>query len=134
MIYLAVAAGGAFGALARYLIMSLVGKAAGPGFPWGTLAVNVLGCFIMGLLVELFAARLSVTQETRAFLQVGFLGALTTFSSFALDVGTLLDESRPMGGLASWGPAAGYIVASVALSVGAFLLAMHLFRPHPIGG
>ena len=82
-IILTVAAGGATGAVARYLLASQIGTWTGGGFPWGTFVVNVLGCAIMGLLTELFALAWSPSPEMRAFLTVGILGGFTTFSAFA---------------------------------------------------
>ncbi|MGB0672114.1 MAG: fluoride efflux transporter FluC, partial [Rhodospirillales bacterium] len=82
----AVAAGGAVGAVARYLVMSWVSVAAGTAFPWSTLAVNALGSAVMGGLVELSALYWSPSPELRAALFVGLLGAFTTFSTFSLDL------------------------------------------------
>lgn len=107
---LAVAAGGAFGAVARYLAMSLVGVLIGGGFPYATLAVNVVGSFILGVLVEYSALVWSPGEALRAFLVVGVLGAFTTFSTFSLDVTVLYERGE-------FGAAAVYIIASVILSV-----------------
>jgi CrcB protein len=120
-IILAVAFGGAVGATARYLMAGQVGRWFGTNFPWGTLAVNVLGCLIMGLLVELMALKWSVTPGMRAFLTVGVLGGFTTFSSFALDTATLAARHDTM--------ATGFYVAgSVALSILGFYAGMILVR------
>ena len=118
---LAVAAGGALGSLARYLLSGQVGRLLGIGFPWGTLAVNILGSFVMGVLVELLAVRWSVSPELRAFLTVGILGGFTTFSAFSLEVVVLLERGQTVA-------AAAYVVASVALSVGALFLGLQLLR------
>ena len=118
---LAVAAGGALGSLARYLLSGQVGRLLGIGFPWGTLAVNILGSFVMGVLVELLAVRWSVSPELRAFLTVGILGGFTTFSAFSLEVVLLLERGQTVA-------AAAYVVASVALSVGALFLGLQLLR------
>lgn len=117
----AVAFGGALGAVARYVVVSQVGHWAGSGFPFGTLAVNVLGSFAMGLIVELSALAWSPSPELRAFLTVGFLGAFTTFSAFSLDAALLYER----GELAL---SAAYIAVSVVLSVGAFFAALALVR------
>jgi CrcB protein len=112
---LAIAAGGALGAVARFLAMSAVGHWLGHGFPWGTLLVNVAGSFALGILVEIMALTWQPAAEIRAFLVVGLLGAFTTFSTFSLDVFVLAE-----GGARS--AALGYILASVCLSVlGLFL-------------
>ncbi len=118
---LAIAAGGALGAVGRYWVMARVGHWLGMGFPFGTLAVNIIGSFILGALVEVMTHGWSPSQEMRAFLVVGVLGAFTTFSTFSLDVVTLYDR----GEIAA---AAGYVIASVILSVSAFFLAMTIFR------
>ena len=116
-----IAAGGAAGALARYAVMGAVGHWLGAGFPYATLAVNVLGCFVMGALVEVFALAWSASPEMRSFLTVGFLGAFTTFSAFSLDVNLLTTQGR-------LGLAALYVAASVLLSLFAFFAGMYLFR------
>ncbi len=116
-----IAAGGAAGAVARYAMMSAVGHWVGTGFPWATLSVNVIGCFVMGALAEAFALAWSANPEIRAFLTVGFLGAFTTFSAFTLDVNLLMAQGRLM-------PAALYVAASVLLTILAFFLGMAVLR------
>ena len=107
---LAIALGGALGAVGRYQSSVWIGRWLGTGFPYGTLAVNVIGSFAMGLFVEAVALKFSVTQEVRAFVVTGLLGAFTTFSSFSLDVSVLYARGTLM-------PAAFYVAGSVALSV-----------------
>ena len=114
---LAVACGGALGAVGRHLISSYMQTVAGNTFPWGTLTVNVLGCVILGTLVTVFAHIWSPTQEMRAFLTVGMMGALTTFSAFSLEVVLMIERAQ-------WVMAAGYVAASVILCVEAILLSM----------
>lgn len=116
-----VAAGGSLGAMARYLVIHWVGKAMGTGFPYGTLAVNILGSFILGVLVEGMALKWHVSQEVRAMLVVGMLGAFTTFSSFSLD--TILQLER--GHLAGAGV---YILSSVTFSVLGLFAGLRLIR------
>ncbi len=106
----AVALGGALGSVGRYVVASAVGHAVGTAFPWGTLAVNVIGGFVIGALVEAFALRWSVTPELRAFLITGILGGFTTFSAFSLEIVTMIERG-------AWSPAGAYVVASVALSL-----------------
>ena len=89
---LAIAAGGSIGAVLRYLASSGVHIWLGRGFPYGTLLVNVLGSFIMGLLYELFLQRISVSDEIRALLLVGVLGAFTTFSTFSMETISLIEQ------------------------------------------
>ena len=80
----AVAAGGALGAAGRYLVLGQVMRWTGAGFPLGTMAVNIVGSFVMGLLIEYLAQRWSHVPEVRGFLFVGLLGGFTTFSAFSL--------------------------------------------------
>ena len=82
--------GGFFGAIFRFLISGFVQKLVGTTFPVGTLSVNVIGSFLIGFLVMLFENMLS--PEWKAFFITGFLGALTTFSTFSLETVVLLQE------------------------------------------
>ncbi len=118
---LAVAAGGAVGAVGRYLVVSAVGHIFGTGFPLGTIVVNVVGSFVLGALIEALALVWSPSPELRAMVVVGVLGAFTTFSTFSMDV-VLLYERGALGQVAL------YIGASVILSIGAFFLGLHLLR------
>lgn len=107
---LAVALGGALGAVARYKLVGWIGGLTGHGFPWGTLTVNLLGCFLMGLLIEAGAVRLNLSPELRGLLAVGVLGAFTTFSTFALDFATLWQREAVA-------PAMLYAAMSTGLSI-----------------
>jgi len=118
---LAVAAGGAIGSVARYLAGIGSTRLFGLGFPWGTLLVNVAGSFLIGVLVELFALKWDLSQEVRVLLTVGVCGGLTTFSTFSLDAYVLMAR-------ADWWLAAGYVAASVALSIGALIAGLHMVR------
>ena len=118
---LAVAAGGAIGSVARYLVGIGAGKWLGTGFPWGTLAVNIVGSFLIGVLVESFALRWDAGQTTRAFLVVGLCGGFTTFSAFSLDFVVLVGRN-------AMGPALLYVIASVALSIVGLYAGMQLVR------
>ncbi|WP_193188622.1 fluoride efflux transporter CrcB [Nisaea sediminum] len=93
---LAIALGGALGALARHKVGSLAMHWLGSGFPYGTLAVNLAGSFLLGLLTGGLAFRFNLPLEARAFLMVGFCGAFTTFSTFALDFATLTERGNLM--------------------------------------
>ena len=87
---LAVGSGGFVGAVARYLIsLGLQRATVAAGFPFGTLTANVLGCLIIGLLAGLLTTRLELTPEVRLLIITGFLGALTTFSTFSLETHNL---------------------------------------------
>jgi CrcB protein len=85
--------GGGLGAISRYLISKQVNLWSSSTFPWGTLTVNMLGSFIIGLLFGLSEVYL-ISPQWRLFLMVGFLGALTTFSSFSLETINLLRENQ----------------------------------------
>ena len=118
---LAVAAGGALGAVGRYLVISAVGQIFGTAFPLGTIVVNVVGSFVLGALTEAMALVWSPSPELRAMIVVGVLGAFTTFSTFSLDVALLYERG-------ALGQAALYIGFSVVLSIGAFVLGLALLR------
>lgn len=119
--WLAIAVGGAGGALARWLVSTGVHRWLGREFPWGTLAVNVAGSFAMGLLAVLLVERLAVGPAWRAGILVGFLGAFTTFSTFALETIELAGEGMGVR-------AAMNVVASVSACVLAALLGVQVAR------
>jgi CrcB protein len=85
-IYVAIAVGGSLGAVSRYWMSTSTYQWLGFGFPYGTLAVNLLGSLTMGFLSELLVDRLQVSDEIRIGLLAGFLGSFTTFSTFTIDV------------------------------------------------
>ncbi len=115
------AMGGAVGAGARYLVGVGALRFIGPGFPWGTLIVNVAGSLIMGLLIASFALRYSVSNEVRTFLATGILGGFTTFSAFSLDFAVLMERKAQ-------GLALVYLGASVGLSILALFAGLYLAR------
>jgi len=90
---IAIAAGGAAGALLRYWVSNGVYGLLGRGFPHGTLVVNVLGSLAMGLLYALFLERMTVAPEVRAGLLIGLLGAFTTFSTFSIETLNLIEQA-----------------------------------------
>lgn len=119
-----IALGGALGALGRHFMISQMAHWFGPalsGFPIGTLSVNVLGSFVMGLLVEVMALTWSPPAELRTLLTVGFLGAFTTFSTFSMEAVLLYER----GALVQ---AAGYVGLSVVLSIAGFAAGLYLVR------
>ncbi len=103
---LLVAAGGAIGASLRHLVNVASLRVWGPSFPWGTLIVNIAGCFAMGVLVEVLARRFNASNELRLFMATGILGGFTTFSAFSLDVAVLWEKGASTAALA-------YVLASV---------------------
>ncbi len=118
-----VAAGGALGSVARYQTGVWALRLLGPGRPWaGTFTVNIVGGFLMGLLVGLLAHRGGADQDRwRLLLAVGVLGGFTTFSSFSLDASLMIQRR-------AWDMAAGYALASVGLSIAALFLGLTLAR------
>lgn len=119
--WLAVAGGGALGSVARYALSGMVQRAVGGAFPWGILAVNVLGAFLMGVVVEAAARAWSMSADMRLFLATGILGGFTTFSAFSLDTALMVQKGE-------WLNAGVYAVASVALTVLFLFLGLWLVR------
>ncbi len=118
---LAVALGGAVGAVARHFTMSAVEIWGGAAFPFGTLLVNVLGSFVLGALVALGGLAWSPSEEVKTFLVVGLLGSFTTFSAFSLDTVALFER----GNYALCGI---YIGVSVVLSIVGLIAGLQLVR------
>jgi len=120
--YLLVFIGGGIGSALRYGVGRVSLVLIGPNFPAGTLAVNVVGCFLMGALAEWLAFRdTGMGQGAKLLLTTGILGGFTTFSAFALDAVVLWQR----GATAT---AALYVFASVIFSIGGLLAGMALFR------
>ena len=105
-----VGAGGALGAMARFLMAGWVQKASGGTFPWGTLSVNVAGAFAMGLVVAVALKAASFPADLRVFLTSGVLGGFTTFSAFSVETALMIEKGDLL-------PAGLYVVASVTLTV-----------------
>lgn len=111
-----VALGGACGAITRFLVSSGIYQWLGRDFPYGTLVVNVIGSFLMGLLTEgLILHRISIGMEYRAAILIGFIGAFTTFSTFSLETFYLLEQGS-----------VSRAALNIAVSVGGCLLAVWL--------
>jgi CrcB protein len=121
--YLLVFVGAGFGGALRHGVNLACARAFGLAFPWGTLVVNVLGCFAMGLLAGWLAFRAGTawSQAVRLLLTTGVLGGFTTFSAFSLDAVLLWERGEP------W-LAALYAGASVGLSILALILGLALIR------
>lgn len=118
---LAIAGGGAVGALLRHFVNSAASVLVGGGFPWGIFVINVIGSFMMGLLVSLFAHVWEPPQEIKAFLTIGVLGAFTTFSSFSLDAVMLTERGL-------WAAAAFYTAGSVFFAITGLCAGMAVVR------
>jgi fluoride exporter len=115
-----VLAGGALGTVFRYFLSSFIySKVKTPSFPYANLIINVSGSFLIGLLAELFEARLLVSPTTRVALLTGVLGGYTTFSSFAFETFSLLRDGQ--AGLAMLN-----VSASICLGLGAVWLGIRL--------
>ena len=112
---LAVGLGGALGAVCRYLLGQVIPK-LGSGFPLATFAVNLLGCFVIGLVVGIAGRHTDIDPRLILFLQTGICGGFTTFSTFSLESLTLIEEGRITIGIL-------YIVLSVLLGLFALLAA-----------
>jgi CrcB protein len=118
---LVIAGGGALGSVLRYVLASSIQRATGFTFPLGTLVVNVLGCFAIGLLYMWLIERVGARPELRGFLVVGVLGGFTTFSSFSLETVMLMMQ-------ASYGRAALNVAASVVVCLIGTMLGIALGR------
>lgn len=92
--------GGFFGAISRYMLSEYVQNLfKQTAFPYGTLAVNILGCFVLGVLTHAAGAKGLLDAQTRLFLMVGFVGAFTTFSTFSLESASLFQSGQNAAGL-----------------------------------
>jgi CrcB protein len=110
--WVAVAFGGAIGSVGRFWLTGIMAGLTGPRFPWGTLLINVVGSFVIGLVggLTLTPARVGIHPDVRIFLMTGVCGGFTTFSAFSLQTLELLQGGDVV-------PALGYAVGSVVLCV-----------------
>ncbi|NLS26065.1 putative fluoride ion transporter CrcB [Sphingomonas sp. S2M10] len=113
--------GGAIGSAARYGVGRAGVALLGPAFPWGTLAVNVVGGLLMGLLGASLLRFGPNAEQARLLLGVGLLGGFTTFSSFSLETFAMIERGEVLTALA-------YVLASVIGAIGAVAIGMHLAR------
>jgi CrcB protein len=114
--------GGAIGSVLRYQFGRLSMRLFGTGWPWGTLGVNIIGGFLMGLLAGWLALRSQTSGEyLRLFIGVGILGGFTTFSAFSLEVMLMIQRSEINSAVA-------YILTSVVAAVGALWLGLLIMR------
>lgn len=113
--------GGFAGAISRYLVDGAIAERSGGGFPWGTLAVNASGTFVLGLLFAMTAERAILPAEIRGPLMIGYLGAYTTFSTYMLESWRLVE-----GG--AWGLAAANLAGSMAVGIVAVVAGLAIGR------
>ena len=125
MLYLIVFLGAGIGGAFRHGVNVGSARLFGLGFPMGTLIVNIVGSFLMGLCAGYFAFRPGLDQRFRLFLTTGILGGFTTFSAFSLDTIVLVERH-------AYGLAAGYALGSVIASVSALFVGLALFRGAPL--
>jgi CrcB protein len=121
MLYLIVFLGAGIGGALRHGVNVGAARLLGFGFPFGTLIVNVVGSFAMGLLAGYFAFRPGIDQHMRLFLTTGVLGGFTTFSAFSLDVALLIERH-------AYALAAAYVAGSVTAGIIALFFGLALFR------
>ena len=119
--YIAIAFGGALGAISRFWIHTAVQRFNGSSFPLGTFAVNILGSFLIGVFFVVLAEKAQFAEPWRPLVTVGFLGAMTTFSTFSLDALLLFEQGH-------YNTALFYIVSSVALCLFAAFAGMQVTR------
>jgi fluoride exporter len=123
VLYLVVFLGAGVGGALRHGVNVGAARLFGYGFPTGTLIVNIVGSFAMGLLAGYFAFRPGIGQHVRLFLTTGLLGGFTTFSAFSLDTALLVHRH-------AYASAAGYVVGSVFASLVALFIGLALFQRH----
>ena len=114
-------AGGGAGSMLRYAVGVWVHARTGPEFPWGTFAVNVSGCFFIGVIATLADEHAWITPAARLALVTGVLGGFTTFSTFGLETWELVEDGRAVLALA-------YTAASVAAGLAAVVIGVQLTR------
>jgi fluoride exporter len=114
-------AGGGAGSMLRYAVGLWIEARVGPGFPWGTFAVNVSGCFLIGVLATLADEHAWITPAARLALVTGMLGGFTTFSTFGLETWELVEDGRAWLAVAN-------AAASVALGLVAVVAGVQLTR------
>ena len=119
--YLAIAFGGALGALSRHWLTSAMENLNGTDFPLGTFVVNLFVSFLIGLVFVVFAEKLSFAEQWRPVIIIGFLGAMTTFSTFSLDALLLFQQGQ-------YNTALFYVLGSVVLCLSAAYIGMYVSR------
>ena len=120
-VLLAVAIGGAIGAIARFQLSQSFIKSFSGDFIYNIMVANIIGCFLMGVCYEFMNLKINIGLEWRAFFMVGVLGAFTTFSSFALDVFILVERGNFLN-------ASIYILSSVIFSIFGLFVGIYIIR------
>lgn len=121
MNYLIVFIGAGIGGALRHGVNLAALRLVGAGFPWGTLAINIAGSFVMGVVAEYFALKTGLPQQWRLFLTTGVLGGFTTFSAFSLEVALLYERGEVL--------AAGlYMLGSAVLAVAGLFAGLYVVR------
>jgi len=120
-IYLSIALGGSIGAITRYWLTTLVNQASQTNYPLGTFLVNIVGSLLIGIFYVVFAEKIGLDAPWRSLVIVGFIGAMTTFSSFSLEALLLLEQGL-------YNTALLYVVSSVLLCVMATYAGMQITR------
>ena len=115
--------GGFFGSVFRYLIYLLSNNLIGYSFPFGTILVNIIGCFLIGLTYQIFSDMISLSDNLKLFMTVGFLGGFTTFSAFSLDVFLLYQSNSKLAAII-------YIFITLVFSLLAMLGGMWIFKAY----
>ncbi len=113
--------GGGLGAMARHGLSSLIMRQASSGFPWGTLCVNIIGAFVMGVIIEALALKFDLSPNMKLLLTTGFLGGFTTFSAFSLETVLLIERH-------AYAQGALYVGLSVFGSVIALMIGLFAVR------
>jgi CrcB protein len=118
---LLVGAGGALGAIARWVVGTLIAARWGNAWPWGTFVINITGCFMIGFFVTLTTERVVVNAGWRYLFPIGFVGAYTTFSTYEFETARLIEAG-------AWGRALSYVLLSTLVGFAAVVAAMWAAR------
>ncbi|TDO99495.1 fluoride efflux transporter CrcB [Marinomonas balearica] len=121
MTYLMIALGGALGAISRFALGKWISNLWGHTFPLATFSINILGSFLMGVVFILISEKMAIPETYRPLLMVGFLGAFTTFSTFSLEIVSLINQQ-------AWLTAISYLLLSCLLGVLALAAGMFIAR------
>tara|TARA_X000000368_G_scaffold254467_1_gene201145 strand:+ start:1374 stop:1751 length:378 start_codon:yes stop_codon:yes gene_type:complete len=120
-LFIAIFLGGGCGALSRYLIIDQMNKLGTNSFPYGTMLVNVLGAFLIGIVYYLLMSKIIINEQLKVFITIGFLGGFTTFSSFNLDFFRLIESGNIF-------PALMYALATLLTTIVAFYIGYSLSK------